>query len=61
MHKVADIEVQHDIMLANRRLAERNQKILDKDDVFSVDVLGAIGFGKTSMIEILIQKMGTLK
>ena len=57
MHKVADIEVQHDIMLANRRLAQRNQKILDKENVFSVDVLGAIGSGKTSMIEILIQKM----
>ena len=30
MHKIADIEIQHDIMVANRKLAERNQKILDK-------------------------------
>ncbi len=57
MHKIANIEIQHDIMVANRRLADRNQKILDDSNVFSVDVLGAIGSGKTSLIETLIQKM----
>ncbi len=57
MHKIADIEIQHDIMNANRKLADRNQKILDNDGVFAVDVLGAIGSGKTSLIETLIQKM----
>ncbi len=57
MHKIAEVEIQHDIMVANRKLAERNQKILDKADVFSVDVLGAIGSGKTSLIETLIEKM----
>lgn len=57
MHKIADIEIQHDIMLANKKLAKRNQRILDKSDVFAVDVLGAIGSGKTSLIETLIDKM----
>jgi hydrogenase nickel incorporation protein HypB len=57
MHKIADVEIQHDIMVANKKLAQRNQRMLDKDDVFSVDVLGAIGSGKTSLIELLIQKM----
>lgn len=57
MHKIADVEIQHDIMVANKKLAQRNQRILDKSDVFSVDVLGAIGSGKTSLIELLIQKM----
>ena len=57
MHKIAEVEIQHDIMVANRKLADRNQKILDEADVFSVDVLGAIGSGKTSMIETLIEKM----
>ena len=51
MHKIADIEIQHDIMIANRKLADRNKKILDDADVYSVDVLGAIGSGKTSLIE----------
>ncbi|MDD3754324.1 MAG: hydrogenase nickel incorporation protein HypB [Methanobacterium sp.] len=57
MHKIADVEVQHDIMVANRKLARKNQKILDKDQVFSVDVVGAIGSGKTSLIEALIDAM----
>jgi len=57
MHKIAEVEIQHDIMLANKKLAEKNQKILDKSDVFAVDVLGAIGSGKTSLIEKLIQEI----
>lgn len=57
MHKIAEVEIQHDIMLANKKLAQRNQRMLDKAGVFTIDVLGAIGSGKTSLIEILIQKM----
>ncbi|MDD1763253.1 MAG: hydrogenase nickel incorporation protein HypB [Methanobacteriaceae archaeon] len=57
MHKIAEVEIQHDIMVANRKLAKRNQRILDKSGVFAVDVLGAIGSGKTSLIENLIQNM----
>ncbi|MCK9150840.1 hydrogenase nickel incorporation protein HypB [Methanobacterium alcaliphilum] len=57
MHKIAEVEIQHDIMVANRKLAKKNQKILDKSNVFAVDVLGAIGSGKTSLIENLIQKL----
>jgi hydrogenase nickel incorporation protein HypB len=57
MHKIAEVEVQHDIMVANRKLARKNQRILDKDRVFSVDVVGAIGSGKTSLIEAIIDAM----
>ncbi|HTX60885.1 MAG TPA: hydrogenase nickel incorporation protein HypB [Methanobacterium sp.] len=57
MHKIADVEIQHDIMVANKKLAQRNQRLLDKFDVFSVDVLGAIGSGKTSLIELLIDSL----
>lgn len=57
MHKIAEVEIQHDIMVANRKLAQKNQKILDNSNVFGVDVLGAIGSGKTSLIEQLIQQI----
>jgi len=57
MHKIADVEIQHDIMLANRKLARRNQRIMDQNGVFAVDVLGAIGSGKTSLIETLIDNL----
>ncbi|HMK53540.1 MAG TPA: hydrogenase nickel incorporation protein HypB [Methanobacteriaceae archaeon] len=57
MHKIADVEIQHDIMVANKKLARHNQRIMDQNEVFSVDVLGAIGSGKTSLIEMLIDNM----
>ncbi len=57
MHKIAEVEIQHDIMVANKKLAKRNQRIFDKANVFAIDVLGAIGSGKTSLIETLIDKM----
>ncbi|WP_414468432.1 hydrogenase nickel incorporation protein HypB [Methanobacterium sp. ACI-7] len=57
MHKIAEVEVQHDIMVANKKLAKRNQRIFDKAGVFAIDFLGAIGSGKTSIIETLIEKM----
>ena len=57
MHKIAEVEIQHDIMVANRKLAKRNQRIFDNAGVFAVDFLGAIGSGKTSLIENLIEKM----
>jgi len=57
MHKIAEVEIQHDIMVANKKLAQRNQRIFNKADVFAVDVLGAIGSGKTALLETLIEKM----
>ena len=57
MHKVAEIEVQHNIMKANKKLADKNQKKLENDGVFGIDFVGAIGSGKTSLIEELIQNM----
>lgn len=57
MHKIAEIEVQHNIMKANKKLADRNQKKLEDYNVFGIDFVGAIGSGKTSLIEELIQNM----
>lgn len=57
MHKIAEIEVQHNIMKANKKLADKNQKLLDDNNVFGVDFVGAIGSGKTSLIEKLIENM----
>ncbi|MGB9837804.1 hydrogenase nickel incorporation protein HypB [Methanothermobacter sp.] len=57
MHKIAEVEIQNDILLANRKLARKNQRRLDRSDVFAVDFLGAIGSGKTTLIERLIENM----
>lgn len=36
MHKVAEIEVQHNIMKANKKLADKNQEIFNGNNVFFV-------------------------
>lgn len=57
MHKIAEVEIQNDILIANKKLAKRNQRLLDNAGVFAIDFLGAIGSGKTTLIEKLIEKM----
>jgi hydrogenase nickel incorporation protein HypB len=53
MHKVCDVELGADILAANRRIADDNAELLKKNHVKSYDFLGAIGSGKTLLIEKL--------
>lgn len=57
MHKVGDIIVARNIMKANKKLANKNQEKFDKANVFCVDFVGAIGSGKTSLIEEIIDNV----
>jgi len=50
MHEVK-IDVGTDILELNRREAEENRMHLEEHGVFAVDLLGAIGSGKTMLIE----------
>ena len=56
MHNVA-IEVEQDIILANDKLAFKNRQRFDENNVFAVDLVGAVGSGKTSLLEKLIDEM----
>lgn len=56
MHNVA-IEVEQDIILANDKLAFKNRQKFDENNVFTVDLVGAVGSGKTSLLEKLIDEM----
>lgn len=57
MHNVASIEVEQDIIQANDKLAAQNRKIFDEHNVYAIDLVGAVGSGKTSLLETLIDKM----
>lgn len=57
MHNVASIEVEQDIIQANDKLATQNRKIFDEHNVYAIDLVGAVGSGKTSLLETLIDKM----
>jgi hydrogenase nickel incorporation protein HypB len=52
------IDVERDITEINRKIAEQNQKFLADKGVFTFDVLGAIGSGKTTMIERIFESIG---
>lgn len=64
MHQIADVEVAKNIMDANKRLANKNLKNLEDKSIFCVDFVGAIGSGKTTLIEEIIDntdyKIGVL-
>ena len=64
MHQVADVEVAKNIMDANKKFAEKNKKNLDEKGIFCVDFVGAIGSGKTTLVEEIIDntdyKIGVL-
>ena len=56
MHQIADVEVAKNIMDANKKLADKNLKNLEDNKIFCVDFVGAIGSGKTTLIEEIIDK-----
>lgn len=64
MHQVADVEVAKNIMDANKKLAFRNKKNLEEKGIYCVDFVGAIGSGKTTLVEEIIEntdyKIGVL-
>jgi hydrogenase nickel incorporation protein HypB len=55
MHKVVTVDLERDILSENRRIAEENRKHLEDHGIVAFDFLGAIGSGKTLIIEKLVE------
>ncbi len=51
MHLTVDIEMEEKILQANTKLAEMNRRLLRQHGVRAYDFMGAIGSGKTALIE----------
>jgi len=51
------IHIGHDIFKANDIIADQTRKLLDKHGVFAMNIMGAIGSGKTTLIEEAITKL----
>ena len=58
MHTTEDVKIEYDILEANRKLARNNRKTLDKLGITAFNIMGAIGSGKTLLIEKTIQHFG---
>jgi hydrogenase nickel incorporation protein HypB len=57
--EIYDIELDADLLKANEELAGRNRELLQKYDVLAIDIMGAIGAGKTTLIEKLVKALKT--
>ena len=52
-----DIELEADLLRANKEIASENHRIMKEHDITSIDVMGAVGSGKTSLIKSLISAL----
>lgn len=55
--EILDIEVQEDFIRRNDELADQNRETLDRHGIRAIDILGAIGSGKTALIEALAERL----
>ncbi|WEU40548.1 MAG: hydrogenase nickel incorporation protein HypB [Candidatus Odinarchaeum yellowstonii] len=55
--EVLDVEIEEDLLAANRSLAESNRKLLKQHGIKSIDIRGSVGAGKTLLIERLVEKL----
>ena len=52
-----DIELEHSLLEANAKLAKENRSLLDRHGIAAIDVMGAIGSGKTTLIGRLVSRV----
>ena len=57
MHTV-EVPVGYDVLAVNAELAQRNRNALDKFGITAFNIMGAIGSGKTLLIERTIERIG---
>jgi len=51
------VELNEDLIQNNDKLASRNQKLLQENGIKSFDIVGAIGAGKTAILELLCKNL----
>ena len=55
--EIYDIELEHSLLEANAELARKNQAVLDQHGITAIDIMGAIGSGKTTLISKVTEKL----
>lgn len=57
MHKITEVDMEKNILEENERIADENRELFDENGVRAFNILGAIGSGKTTLIERLKEGM----
>jgi hydrogenase nickel incorporation protein HypB len=55
--EIYDIELEHSLLEANARLAKENRAVLDQHGITAIDFMGAIGSGKTTLINKMVERL----
>ncbi|MCZ7361967.1 MAG: hypothetical protein O8C58_01280 [Candidatus Methanoperedens sp.] len=57
MH-TTEVSIDYDILRVNADIARNNKELLDSHGITAFNIMGAIGSGKTLLIEKTIQELG---
>ncbi|MDR0790990.1 MAG: hydrogenase nickel incorporation protein HypB [Methanomassiliicoccaceae archaeon] len=57
MHNITEIGMEYDVLKENTKIAHANHQLLKEHNIRSVDIMGSIGSGKTSMIIRMAEKL----
>ena len=55
--EIFDIELEKDLLANNRSLAKENRKRFDHLNILTIDIMGSIGSGKTSLIKAILKRL----
>jgi hydrogenase nickel incorporation protein HypB len=55
--EILDVEVEEDLLKKNEQIAKENQRKFDSYNIKAIDIMGAVGSGKTALIEKLSDKL----
>jgi hydrogenase nickel incorporation protein HypB len=56
--EIFDIELEKDLLAKNKSLARENRKRFDRSNILTIDIMGSIGSGKTSLIKAILKRLG---
>ncbi|MDR2866115.1 MAG: hydrogenase nickel incorporation protein HypB [Methanomassiliicoccaceae archaeon] len=57
MHNITEIGMEYDVLRENVKIAHANHQLLTENNIRSVDIMGSIGSGKTSLIVRIAEKL----
>jgi len=57
VHNITEIGMEYDVLKENVKIAHANHRLLEDHNVRSVDIMGSIGSGKTSLIIKMAEKL----
>ncbi len=58
MHTTEEVPIEYDVLRENAEVAHKNRIILEKHGITAFNIMGAIGSGKTLLIEKTIKRLG---